>query len=73
MSHGLARAGLILHVGRIVIGCDVFVGAGSRIGPGVHIADGVHVPLLSDLYPHCRLEPAAPASAGARRPARLVS
>jgi acetyltransferase-like isoleucine patch superfamily enzyme len=52
------RAGLVLHVGRIVIGHDVFVGAGTRIGPGVRIADGVHVPLLSDLYPHRRIEPA---------------
>jgi hypothetical protein len=51
------RAGLVLHVGRIVIGHDVFVGAGSRIGPGVRIADRVHVPLLSDLYPHRRIEP----------------
>lgn len=64
------RGGLVLHVRRIVIGRDVFVGAGTRIGPGVRIADGVHVPLLSDLYPHSRLEPAA---LQARRPARLAS
>jgi acetyltransferase-like isoleucine patch superfamily enzyme len=51
------RAGLVLHVRRIVIGRAVFVGAGSRIGPGVHIDDGVHVPLLSDVYPHSRLTP----------------
>jgi acetyltransferase-like isoleucine patch superfamily enzyme len=64
------RAGLVLHVRRIVIGRDVFVGAGTRIGPGVRIADGVHVPLLSDLYPHSRLEPSAPQS---RRPVRRAS
>lgn len=64
------RAGLVLHVRRIVIGQDVFVGAGTRIGPGVHIADGVRVPLLSDLYPHRRLERTA---APVGRPARLAS
>jgi hypothetical protein len=61
------RAGLVLHVRRIVIGHDVFVGAGSRIGPGVSVADGVHVPLLSDLYPHRRVEPAT------RRRTRVAS
>lgn len=64
------RVGLVLHVRRIVIGRDVFVGAGTRIGPGVRIADGVHVPLLSDLYPHSRLEHAA---THVRRRPRLAS
>lgn len=64
------RAGLILHVRRIVIGRDVFVGAGSRIGPGVDIADGVRVPLLTDVYPHSQL-PRTPGGAGRRT--RLAS
>jgi hypothetical protein len=47
---------LILYTRKIIIGNQVFIGAGSRIGVGAVIADGVYLPILTDVYINQKIE-----------------